>query len=140
MLSSIHSVTRSYYIVLVIIMELCEDPLWDLSLTWNTPNPDFTPCFHQTALMAAPLLYLVLFLPLEVYLCHQSRSSQVPWSLHNILRLTGVGFIVLISSAELVLTVLSTKKLFISDLIAPSSELVSLWTKHPLRYCFCLNV
>ena len=115
-------------------MELCEDPLWDLSLTWNTPNPDFTPCFHQTALMAAPLLYLLLFLPLEVYLCHQSRSSQVPWSLHNILRLTGVGFIVLISSAELVLTVLSTKKLFISDLIAPSSELVSVGLSLLLAY------
>lgn len=26
----------------------CEGNFWDLSLTWETEDPDFTPCFHQT--------------------------------------------------------------------------------------------
>ena len=26
----------------------CDGKFWDLSLTWNTEDPDFTPCFHQT--------------------------------------------------------------------------------------------
>ena len=26
----------------------CEGKFWDLSLTWETEDPDFTPCFHQT--------------------------------------------------------------------------------------------
>ena len=26
----------------------CEGKFWDLSLTWETEDPDFTACFHQT--------------------------------------------------------------------------------------------
>ena len=26
----------------------CEGKFWDLSLTWETDDPDFTACFHQT--------------------------------------------------------------------------------------------
>ena len=26
----------------------CEGKFWDLSLTWQTDDPDFTACFHQT--------------------------------------------------------------------------------------------
>ena len=26
----------------------CEGNFWDLALTWETDDPDFTPCFHQT--------------------------------------------------------------------------------------------
>ena len=28
--------------------EFCEGKFWDLSLTWETDDPDFTACFHQT--------------------------------------------------------------------------------------------
>ncbi len=28
----------------------CPDPLWDADLTWNTDDPDFTICFHQTVI------------------------------------------------------------------------------------------
>ena len=28
----------------------CEGKFWDLSLTWETDDPDFTACFHQTVI------------------------------------------------------------------------------------------
>ena len=74
----------------------CEGKFWDLSLTWETEDPDFTPCFHQTvtnifntmclneqgkcrndndfdfdlyvqALTYAPLAVLLLLLPVQVF-------------------------------------------------------------------------
>ena len=44
----------------------CESPLWDLDLTWNTTNPDFTPCFHQTVLTYIPTAVLILGIPFQV--------------------------------------------------------------------------
>ena len=44
----------------------CSSPFWDLDLTWNTTNPDFTPCFHQTVLTYIPALVILLGLPFQV--------------------------------------------------------------------------
>jgi hypothetical protein len=41
-------------------MVLCRSELWDLSLTWNTESPDFTPCFHATVLVYIPALVLLI--------------------------------------------------------------------------------
>ena len=41
----------------------CHDEFWNLNLTWYTDNPDFTLCFHSTALVYIPAVYLWLFLP-----------------------------------------------------------------------------
>ena len=32
----------------------CVTPLWDIDLTWNTNDPDFTPCFHKTVFVYIP--------------------------------------------------------------------------------------
>ena len=44
----------------------CASPLWDLELSWNTTNPDFTPCFHQSVLTYIPAAALLLALPFQV--------------------------------------------------------------------------
>ena len=44
----------------------CASDLWDLQLTWNTTNPDFTPCFHQSVLTYIPTAVLILALPFQV--------------------------------------------------------------------------
>ena len=44
----------------------CSTKFWDASVTWNTDSPDFTPCFHQTALVYTPTLILVLATPFQV--------------------------------------------------------------------------
>ena len=44
----------------------CAGKFWDLSLTWDTTNPDFTPCFQQTVLAYLPAAVLLLLLPFQV--------------------------------------------------------------------------
>ena len=36
------------------------DKLWDLDVTWNTENPDFTSCFQLTVLTFIPTLVLLI--------------------------------------------------------------------------------
>ena len=44
----------------------CFTPLWDINLTWNTEDPDFTRCFHQSVLTYVPLAVLFLGAPFQV--------------------------------------------------------------------------
>ena len=39
----------------------CISPIWDINLTWNTTDPDFTPCFHKTVLVYIPCGFLWIF-------------------------------------------------------------------------------
>ena len=65
----------------------CEDPLWDANLTWNTDNPDFTTCFHETVLVYVPAALLLLLSPLQFYGAVSSRDRHIPWSLISFSRL-----------------------------------------------------
>ena len=102
-------------------MELCEGPLWDLSLTWWTSEPDFTPCFHQLVLTGLPLVFLVIFMPLEIYVCCKSVAKPIPWKLRIIIRVLGMALIIMMETIELILTVTSAKKLFKSSFFSPSA-------------------
>ena len=48
------------------IIMFCSTILWDSELTWNTTNPDFTPCFHETVLTYVPSFVLLLATPFQV--------------------------------------------------------------------------
>lgn len=66
----------------------------DSDLTWNTQDPDFTPCFLQTALVWAPFGFLLLFSPLDIYFARTSKYSNIPWGFHNISRVLLVVLLV----------------------------------------------
>ncbi|KAK2916503.1 hypothetical protein Q8A67_000877 [Cirrhinus molitorella] len=64
------------------------DPFWDWNRTWQTHNPDLTPCFQNTVLVWIPCLYLWLFTPFYIlylkrndrgYICmtHLNRAKTV---------------------------------------------------------------
>ncbi|XP_056607956.1 multidrug resistance-associated protein 1 isoform X1 [Triplophysa dalaica] len=64
------------------------DPFWDWNRTWQTQNPDLTPCFQNTVLVWVPCLYLWLLAPFYAvylkshargYICmtHQNRAKTV---------------------------------------------------------------
>ncbi|XP_016385003.1 multidrug resistance-associated protein 1-like isoform X2 [Sinocyclocheilus rhinocerous] len=64
------------------------DPFWDWNRTWQTHNPDLTPCFQNTVLVWIPCLYLWLFAPFYIlylkrndrgYICmtHLNRAKTV---------------------------------------------------------------
>ena len=64
----------------------CDDPLWDINITWNTDNPDFTTCFHQTVLLYIPSAILILFYPFSLWSTYKSPDRLVPWTIMNRLK------------------------------------------------------
>ena len=108
-------------------MDFCESPLWDLSLTWYTTNPDFTSCFHKVVLSGVPLAYIIVLSAMEFYFCYRSKSKPLPLCIRSIVRLSAITILILMVTTELILMVVSTKKLYTSDIISPVLELVSLF-------------
>ena len=61
--------------------KFCSTPLWDQNKTWDTlSTPDFSPCFHLTALEYAPLGVLLLLTPIELHLVGSNKDRQIPKS------------------------------------------------------------
>uniref|UniRef100_A0A3P8S8P2 Multidrug resistance-associated protein 1 n=1 Tax=Amphiprion percula TaxID=161767 RepID=A0A3P8S8P2_AMPPE len=68
------------------------DPFWDWNRTWNTPNPDVTPCFQNTVLVWLPCLYLWISAP--VYLIYlRSHNHGYICMTHLNKAKTAVGFL-----------------------------------------------
>ncbi|KAK3912845.1 Canalicular multispecific organic anion transporter 2 [Frankliniella fusca] len=90
----------------------CSTPYWmyidcfgvkdpsDSKLTWESDNPDFTPCFEKTALAWTPCLFLFVFSPLEIFYIRSSTNGEVRWNWLNVSKL-------LLNAAALVLSVVS---------------------------------
>ncbi|XP_055859162.1 ATP-binding cassette sub-family C member 3-like [Episyrphus balteatus] len=64
--------------------KFCGTKFWDLNLTWNTDNPDFTPCFEQTILVWIPCVFLWIFMFMELYYLKASLDKNIPWNWKNI--------------------------------------------------------
>ncbi|KAF7272715.1 hypothetical protein GWI33_014527 [Rhynchophorus ferrugineus] len=78
----------------------CGSKFWDYNLTWNSSDPDFTPCFEKTALVWLPCVFLWLFAPLEVYYMKSSRNKDIPWNWKNVAKVFITGFICIISLSD----------------------------------------
>ncbi|XP_069939628.1 multidrug resistance-associated protein 1 isoform X5 [Cherax quadricarinatus] len=78
-----------------VLDQFCNSTFWDLNITWNSNDPDFTLCFEQTVLVWVPCGFLFLFAPLEIFYLRQSMDRLVPWTLLNICKLV-VSVLILI--------------------------------------------
>ena len=69
-------------------LTLCFSDFWNTEYTWYPENgpPDFTPCFHKTALVWVPCIQLWLTSIIEVQRAKSSNAGPIPWSLLNILK------------------------------------------------------
>ncbi|KAK3738617.1 hypothetical protein RRG08_040275 [Elysia crispata] len=55
----------------------CDDPIWNTSLTWEGPWPQFTDCFQWTVLVWFPCGYLWLAAPIyTTYLAHLPSTAS----------------------------------------------------------------
>lgn len=81
--------------------DFCGGPLWDVDMTWNTRQPDFTPCFHRTMLAWAPATLLFLLSPLEWFAFRRSKSRGVPWTWLNLSKSTAMLGLVAVAATEL---------------------------------------
>lgn len=58
----------------------CSTPLWNDSVTWNTNNPDFTPCFHQTVLVWIPSIFLWICFAFNLLATAGENIPSPPWT------------------------------------------------------------
>ena len=67
--------------------KFCGGKLWDEDSIWNTDNPDFTPCFHNTILAWIPAGFLLLTSPFELTSWFSSKCPRIPFTVLNIFKL-----------------------------------------------------
>ena len=62
----------------------CGGKFWDLAVTWNTEDPDFTPCFENTVLAWIPAGFLILITPFEITSWQDSKCPKIPITVLNV--------------------------------------------------------
>ncbi|CAB0007608.1 unnamed protein product [Nesidiocoris tenuis] len=62
----------------------CPSEFWNSNLTWYTETPRFTACFEETVLAWVPCLFLVVFLPCDIYTSLNSKARNIPWNWKSI--------------------------------------------------------
>uniref|UniRef100_T1JBD6 ABC-type glutathione-S-conjugate transporter n=1 Tax=Strigamia maritima TaxID=126957 RepID=T1JBD6_STRMM len=77
------------------IDKFCGSVFWDEQQTWNTTNPDFSPCFHKTILVWVSCGVLWLFTPLEILYMTKKNENYIPWTPKNVFKLI-INFILII--------------------------------------------
>ncbi|CAG2053140.1 unnamed protein product [Timema podura] len=78
----------------------CGSVFWDTNLTWNTTDPDLTPCFQKTVLVWIPCSFLWLFSSLETYYILHSKTKNVPWNWLNISKIILTALLIVLSIAD----------------------------------------
>ena len=79
----------------------CATPIWDSNFTWNTEDPDFTPCFHKTVLVYLPCAFLWVFAFLDQVQSWKSLARNCPWSWNNIAKLTITSLLSILCTVEI---------------------------------------
>ncbi|XP_018907576.2 multidrug resistance-associated protein 1 isoform X5 [Bemisia tabaci] len=82
----------------MILDDVCgpNSSFWDPDVSWNTPDPDFTPCFQKTALTWGPCLCFWIFSPIEISYLVNSKAQNIPWSWLNIAKMVATSILVLL--------------------------------------------
>ncbi|KAI1287112.1 ATP-binding cassette sub-family C member 3 [Halotydeus destructor] len=83
--------------------EFCGTEFWNYNTSWYAENPDFTPCFHETALVWVPCAFLVLLSPFEFFRISKTPTvtNRVPWTLLSLMKLFLVLALAVLSSIEM---------------------------------------
>lgn len=76
----------------------------DPALTWHTTDPDFTPCFLQTALAWTPCVFLFVAAPFDLHNSYTSKYSDIPWGPLNIFRILVNLVLIAFSVSDLVVS------------------------------------
>src|SRR6266849_2514927 len=77
-----------------------------MDLSWNSENPELTPCFEKTILVWIPCGFLWIFSIFDVFNSSTSKSatSSVPWSPLN---LSKIGMTLVLASLQLIFLLLA---------------------------------
>ncbi|CAH0389150.1 unnamed protein product [Bemisia tabaci] len=106
----------------------CNSPLWDLNVTWNTSDPNFTPCFQATILSWVPCLFLWFFAPFSVRSLMKRQTWTVPWAWLNTAKFLLTLLLVFLSLVDLFYSVISYfdgRPFYLVDFITPLLKTVT---------------
>ncbi|XP_033248602.1 multidrug resistance-associated protein 1 isoform X7 [Drosophila miranda] len=74
----------------------CGSTFWNSTETWYTNNPDFTPCFEQTALVWMPCAFYWAFVVFDFYYLKASLDRNIPWNKLSVSKmLVNLGLLVI---------------------------------------------
>ena len=77
--------------------------MWNRSTVWDTEDPDFTECFHNTVLSWLPAAFLLLTTPFEVTSWQSSQCPRLPLTVLNVSKLLLSLGLVAVTVTELVM-------------------------------------
>ncbi|XP_057660508.1 multidrug resistance-associated protein 1 isoform X6 [Diorhabda carinulata] len=80
----------------------CGSRFWDQNLTWNTKDPEFTPCFEKTILVWIPCLFLWAFAGLEIFYIYNSKRRNIPWNWLNLLKIGVTATLIVLTVSDIV--------------------------------------
>ncbi|KAJ8982897.1 hypothetical protein NQ317_004327 [Molorchus minor] len=109
--------------------KFCGSEFWNINVTWNTDDPDFTKCFEKTVLVWAPCLFLWAFSCLEVYYILNSKRWNIPWSWINVSKLIVTGVLAILTLSDLVVA-FKSDEVYRVDIYTP---LIKLFTFLPTK-------
>ncbi|XP_043661842.1 multidrug resistance-associated protein 1 isoform X6 [Drosophila teissieri] len=84
----------------------CGSTFWNATETWWTNDPDFTPCFEQTALVWTPCAFYWVFVIFDFYYLKASLDRNIPWNKLNLSKaLVNLGLLV-ITALDLIMALI----------------------------------
>ncbi|KAF6207512.1 hypothetical protein GE061_015958, partial [Apolygus lucorum] len=86
------------------------------NLTWYTNTPRFTPCFEETVLAWVPCIFLVVFLPFDIYFSINSREKNIPWNWRSISKTVICSINILSSALDFIYP---SKEFFVGETVYP---------------------
>ncbi|KAH9518524.1 Multidrug resistance-associated protein 1 [Bulinus truncatus] len=108
---------------------LCSSPLWDVNLTWNTPDPDFTPCFQKSILALLPCFFLLLIAPLRIIVLWRRQLRVIKWSWLSALKVVVLGLLMLFAIYEAIVGIIrkaNNEDKPIIDILSPLCVLLTM--------------
>ncbi|XP_076459189.1 multidrug resistance-associated protein 1-like [Babylonia areolata] len=119
----------------------CGSPFWDEQVTWNTTDPDFTPCFQKTMLMWMPVAFLLLLAPYKLYSLWQLQDRLISLNWLNVTKMVLSVLVAVVMGVMCVLAVVEHVRHgseppvnFISPLVMILAMGLVLWVMFLERY------
>ncbi|KAI1286896.1 ATP-binding cassette sub-family C member 3 [Halotydeus destructor] len=107
--------------------KFCRTEFWDDNVTWYSESPDFTPCFHETALVWAPCAFLWLLSPIEIYRIRTKRikATRIPWTVISTVKVMFAVLLAFLSASELMNALLNSSERNAVDYFTPFVKMVT---------------
>lgn len=95
-------------------------------MTWNTNDPDFTPCFQHTVLIWIPCLFLWIFSFLDIFYIKNSINRNVPWSVFSVSKLVLTSALILLTLVDVIIVFSnSASEVYPVDLYMPAIKIAT---------------